>query len=117
MGFRSSGRIEIPNLGSCDIEFSNNETDIFGLQVHTTVAMQLTGEGFSAEIAPNSDAMIMRRGTAGAVQSEFTEVDGAAFFNTAPIPFYPKRGTHKVHIYNGSGGAGYVTIFAVRGPR
>ena len=117
MGFGSSGRIEIPNQGSVDFEFSNNRDEIFGFQVHTTVAMQFTGEGFSAETGQNSEAIILRRATVGVVQSEFTEVDGAAAFNTAPIPFYPRKGTHKVHVYNGSGGAGYVTIFKISAGR
>jgi len=117
MGFVSSGRIEIPPAGTIDLEWNNAKNEIYQFQVHTTVAMQLTGEGFSAELSQNSDAIIMRRGTAGTVQSEFTEVDGVMAFGTPPIPFYNKGGTHKMHIVNGSAGAGYITVFAVTGGR
>jgi hypothetical protein len=112
MGVVSSGRVEIPNTGSVDFEFSN-AGQIVGFQIHTTVAMQITGDGFSAETGQNSDAIVLRRGTAGVVGLESTEVDGMLYINTAPVPFYRHAGTHKVHVYNGSGGAGYITIFKI----
>jgi len=117
MGAVPSGRIEVPNLGSFDIEFSNIKAEIYGFQIHTTVAMQITGEGFSSELGQNSDAMIVRRATAAVVQTEYTEVDGAWVGNTHPVPFYSKGGTHKIHVYNGSGGAGYIQIIAITGGR
>ena len=117
MGFGSSGRIEIPNNGTVDFEFRNNRAEIYGFQIHTTVPMHLTGEGFEAETGQNSDAIILRRASAGVVQQLYTEVDGAAIFNTAPIPFYPSKGSHKVHVLNESGGAGYITIFAISAGR
>ena len=113
MGVQSSGRIEIPNGIATDIVFEDQE-DIFGLQIHTTVAMQITGRGF--EIDTGRMGMRLARAGAGVVQSAFTEVDGVFYINTAPIPFYRKgQGEHKIHILNASGGAGYITIFTIKG--
>ena len=117
MAIRSSGRIEVPNAGTLDLEFSNNQSEIYGFQIHTTEAMEITGEGFSSEQGQNSECIIMRRATAGVAQQEYTEVDGVLEINTAPIPFYPKKGTHKMHIANNSGNAGYITVFAISAGR
>lgn len=116
MGTQSSGRIEIPNGIATDIVFDDQD-DIFGLQIHTSVAMQVTGHGFSAEATSRGGSGIrIERAGAGVVQSEFTEIDGVFYINTAPIPFYRKgQGQHKIHFLNASGGAGYVTVFTIKG--
>ena len=114
MAVESTGRIEVPALGSVDVYF-DNQGNIFGFQIHTTVAMQFSGVGFSPDLNQSGPGLLLKRATAGVVQADFTEVDGIYYINTAPIPFYRKSGTHKIHIYNGSQGAGYFTIVAITG--
>lgn len=113
MGVQSSGRIEVPNNIATDIVFEDQE-DIFGFQIHTTVAMQITGRGF--EFDSGRAGLRLKNAGVGVVQSAFTEVDGVFYINTAPIPFYRKgQGEHTIHVLNASGGAGYITILTIKG--
>jgi len=113
MGVQSSARIEIPNGIATDIVFDSPE-DILGFQIHTTVAMQVTGRGFEND-AGQSGIRLKNAGV-GVVQSPFTEIDGVFYINTAPIPFYNRgQGEHKIHVLNASGGAGYINVFVIKG--